>query len=889
VKDRFYLYWLASKQDLKIKQLESSRSWRYTSIFRRIFKIFRKFSKFSELKGNLASNNSSVNDVSGINVLKNPNLEKVKLVLFTHEFSRTGAPAVALELIKNSKYDSSEILVIGPRRGPLLIDFNKYANIFLYEDDLNLLAEFVQNHRLILKKAPIILNTLTLYDAAEILSKNEMKFITWAHELQSSWKIIGIDRVTSQILKSELIISDSQLLLQQITNFFKFPLNSLFIENGFYGEVVNDRDNVRKELGISDDEILLVIPGTRQIRKGYDLFPDFVEALKINLISNNVKIIWIGDSNDIELDVYIKSELSYYLKLGNVLILDNSPHYLDLLNASDAMVLLSREDSSPQVLSAGKELGLPVFQIETLKSIDKNSIYWRSTEIEKLKSKIESYINNFKSRQSTIIGEINTWDRTIEDIKLALHSLHIQNKSPNEVVKNFINDRDVKFIPVTAVVIFYNQEKFVKERLNSIVKQTVSANEVIIIDDFSTDNTKKEINDFVINCKSRNFKIISNPINKKIPTLNWLEGVLASENNIVWIIEGDDLSDPEFLERSYNAMQENGVDIVVLENILFFENLIDIKERKINFDDGSLSLFPLLYLKTLSEPKLTFGEIRNLSLNMGNPFYNVGQFIWKKETILNALVKSEHKLPLFCDYEVYLNISDNSNVYFLSQNLNFFRTHHDTIRAKTNEFDYIKQSLDIYERYILKSPAISRSNKIQYLINLLRLVSEDEVILNSIYDMMKDLKISVFEKSILYLNYYSGSKYIFRNSMNFLMQILSMEFKVFTLTLPISLSNTKITHIIEILSPELIVSDSTQYDISIGDYKIHQVKIIDSNFLVLHEEVQENTDLLLFIGTPEEFFLSGWPNKKVFFIPREIQFENIHNLSSHFGNYIKGL
>jgi glycosyltransferase involved in cell wall biosynthesis len=456
-------------------------------------------------------------------------------------------------------------------------------------------------------------------------------------------------------------------------------------------------------------------------------------------------------------------------------------------------------------------------------------------------------------------------------------------------MKIFINDRDKKFIPVTAVVVFYNQEKFVKDRLNSIDKQTVFPNEVIIIDDFSTDDTKKEINDFVLNRKSKNFKKITNSMNKKIPTLNWLEGVLASKNNIVWIIEGDDLSDPEFLERSYNAMQQNDVDIVVSENILFSETTIEIKNHMNNFDDGSLSLFPLLYSKTLNEPKITFGEIRNLSLNMGNPFYNIGQILWKKETILNALVQSEHNLPLFCDYEVYLNISDNSNVYFLSQNLNFFRTHNDTIRAKTNEFDYIKQSLDLYERYISKSPRISHSNKIQYLINTLRLVSEDEVILKTILEMLKDLRITVFEEPILYLNYYSGKKYTYTNAINSIIQILFKEFKVITLTLPISLSHTKISQVIEVLSPKLIVSDSTKFDISIEDNKIHKVKIIDSNYLVSGRDIYKNSDLLIFIGTPEEMFLSGWPNNKVFFMPRELQFENIHKLSANLFNYFKGL
>ena len=57
-----------------------------------------------------------------------------------------------------------------------------------------------------------------------------------------------------------------------------------------------------------------------------------------------------------------------------------------------------------------------------------------------------------------------------------------------------------KYIPLVSVVIpTFNSENFVTEALNSVINQTYSNFEVILVDDASTDNTVDVISQYVKN------------------------------------------------------------------------------------------------------------------------------------------------------------------------------------------------------------------------------------------------------------------------------------------------------------------------------------------------------------------------------------------------------
>lgn len=93
----------------------------------------------------------------------------------------------------------------------------------------------------------------------------------------------------------------------------------------------------------------------------------------------------------------------------------------------------------------------------------------------------------------------------------------------------------------TSVVIStYNGEKYLKPQLESIRKQTVQPDEVLIKDDRSTDNTVNLVKKFIQENNLKNWKIIINQRN-----LGWrhnfMEALWQSSGDIVFFCDQDDI------------------------------------------------------------------------------------------------------------------------------------------------------------------------------------------------------------------------------------------------------------------------------------------------------------------------------------------------------------
>ena len=109
---------------------------------------------------------------------------------------------------------------------------------------------------------------------------------------------------------------------------------------------------------------------------------------------------------------------------------------------------------------------------------------------------------------------------------------------------------------VSVIIPNYNNEYFIKEVIEYILKSTYKNIEIIIVDDKSTDNSVKIIQDNFIN------EIYSKKIRLFINTENCgtyycrNKGILLSNGSFIFFVDGDDYIEPNLIERMYSWLND---------------------------------------------------------------------------------------------------------------------------------------------------------------------------------------------------------------------------------------------------------------------------------------------------------------------------------------------
>ena len=112
---------------------------------------------------------------------------------------------------------------------------------------------------------------------------------------------------------------------------------------------------------------------------------------------------------------------------------------------------------------------------------------------------------------------------------------------------------------VSVIMPAYNAERFIEEAIRSVLSQSISDLELIVIDDMSTDHTSNIIRDLADGDSRICF--ISNEKNIGVAqTRN--RGLEIASGKYVALLDSDDYWRPMMLEKMINRAEETGADIV---------------------------------------------------------------------------------------------------------------------------------------------------------------------------------------------------------------------------------------------------------------------------------------------------------------------------------------
>ncbi|WP_316769727.1 glycosyltransferase family 2 protein [Pedobacter frigiditerrae] len=217
---------------------------------------------------------------------------------------------------------------------------------------------------------------------------------------------------------------------------------------------------------------------------------------------------------------------------------------------------------------------------------------------------------------------------------------------------------------VSIIVPNFNHAPYLKQRIDSVLNQTYQDFELIIMDDFSTDNSRDIINHYASCSKVSN--IIYNEKNSGNTFKQWKKGVSLAVGDYIWIAESDDWCEPTLLQTLVDGIEKDPNCA-----ISYCQSYCVTKDDNIRFQSSHNKLSEIVEGKTYIQQYLS----------VPIAIFNASMALWKRD--LFHLIPDELTSFKFCgDWYFWINLCKHGNVHISGKLLNYFRKHENDVSGK---------------------------------------------------------------------------------------------------------------------------------------------------------------------------------------------------------------
>jgi glycosyltransferase involved in cell wall biosynthesis len=246
---------------------------------------------------------------------------------------------------------------------------------------------------------------------------------------------------------------------------------------------------------------------------------------------------------------------------------------------------------------------------------------------------------------------------------------------------------------VSIIVPNYNYARFLDQRLRSIERQTYRDFEVILLDDASSDDSVQVLERFA---RRHQCRLVCNDDNSGSAFKQWNKGLRLAVGEYIWIAEADDYAADRFLEVMVGRLDQNPRCGVAHCNSV-----------RVDAEGNVMGLVsPISHLMYDVDPD-----------RWQHDFVADGReecvcFLLRENTILNAsavvfrrrlrdcAAEADESLSLAADWKLWVSFLCTSDLAFVAEPLNYFRTHKKSIRSSTPLWTEITENLRVMNHVV---------------------------------------------------------------------------------------------------------------------------------------------------------------------------------------------
>jgi glycosyltransferase involved in cell wall biosynthesis len=301
-----------------------------------------------------------------------------KLLVISHEATRTGAPILLLHFLKALKKRNSTLVIdiILPSGGALADEFSAIGNTLLIDQSPKEYSLFYRLYRKVAntfkkgaiksyqdkqivqfvskKKYDVIFsNTIVNGYILNTLRLMNCRVVSYIHELEPSIQRLTSPESLAYVLNyTNHFIVPSKVVRDNLIDKHKVPLAKITVLPSYIPEVIVNplrKNELIQKLGLEGNYVIGGM-GSMGLRKGSDLFLQACIKMKKNGDNRKIKFLWVGADKTSE---EYKSIISRAIEAGveeGLIVVESVDNPVEYLSVMDIFLLTSREDPYPLVV-----------------------------------------------------------------------------------------------------------------------------------------------------------------------------------------------------------------------------------------------------------------------------------------------------------------------------------------------------------------------------------------------------------------------------------------------------------------------------------------------------------------------------------------------------------
>ena len=234
------------------------------------------------------------------------------------------------------------------------------------------------------------------------------------------------------------------------------------------------------------------------------------------------------------------------------------------------------------------------------------------------------------------------------------------------------------FSPLVSIVVpNFNHAPYLRERLETIYKQTYKNFEVILLDDASTDDSLKILREFQ-NLHADNTRLVVNEKNSGGVFKQWQRGIELATGELIWIAESDDFSSENFLSELVPAFADDAIELAFCRT-----DFIQDGQKIFTTEDYLLDVPAFDWKKNFA---VTAAEFVAQGFAVKNIIPNVSGVVFRRPKNFHAeILELWDELKLCGDWAFYLDTIKGGCIYYTPSTTNFYRVHQKSTSLKVQD------------------------------------------------------------------------------------------------------------------------------------------------------------------------------------------------------------